>query len=192
MTQQDGSGQAGGAALRIRPAGPGDAPAVAALWNPVIAETLVTFESARKSVEEIAALIRAREAAGHGFFVAEAAAGALAGFAHYGQFRAGRGYRRTMEHSIILGEAARGGGIGRAMMDALEAHARAGGAHSLIAGVSSGNPAGRAFHAAIGYGEIAVLPEVGRKFGRWLDLIVMQKFLGETPAGAADSAGRNR
>jgi phosphinothricin acetyltransferase len=47
----------------------------------------------------------------------------------------------------------------------------------MVAGISSGNPAGRAFHAAIGYREVAVLPEVGRKFGRWLDLVMMLKRL---------------
>ena len=62
-------------------------------------------------------------------------------------------------------------------MEAVEDHARQGGAHSIFAGVSSGNPAGIAFHAALGYREVAVLPEVGWKFGRLLDLHLMQKIL---------------
>jgi phosphinothricin acetyltransferase len=99
------------------------------------------------------------------------------GFASYAQFRGGVGYRHTMEHTIILGPAARGRGLGRALMTAIEDHARAGGTHSLFAGVSAGNPEGRAFHAAMGFAETAVLPQVGYKFGRWLDLVLMQKFL---------------
>jgi phosphinothricin acetyltransferase len=55
--------------------------------------------------------------------------------------------------------------------------ARAGGIHSLFAGVSAGNPAGMAFHAAVGFAEVARLREVGRKFGRPMDLVPMQKFL---------------
>jgi phosphinothricin acetyltransferase len=62
-------------------------------------------------------------------------------------------------------------------MAAVEADARAKGKHSLFAGVSSANPEGRAFHAALGFVEVAVLPEVGWKWGRWLDLHLMQKRL---------------
>ncbi|MDT8855298.1 GNAT family N-acetyltransferase [Paracoccaceae bacterium Fryx2] len=160
----------------IRPACPADLPAIAAIWNPVIRETLVTFNSAEKTLADLERLLSDRTAAGQALLVAEAD-GALAGFATYGQFRGGVGYARCMEHTIILGEAARGRGLGRALLTAIEDHARAGGAHSIFAGVSGGNPQGRAFHAACGYAEVAVLREVGHKFGRWFDLVLMQKFL---------------
>ena len=160
----------------IRDAVPADAPAVAALWNHFIRDTLVTFNFAEKTDAEVAGLVAARQAAGQGFLVAEEAAG-LAGFATYAQFRGGVGYARTMEHTILLAERARGRGIGRALMAATEDHARTGGAHSIFGGVSSANPAGRAFHLAVGYAEVAVLREVGRKWDRWLDLHLMQKIL---------------
>jgi L-amino acid N-acyltransferase len=160
----------------IRDARGADAGAVAALWNHFIRDTLVTFNFAEKSAKEVAGMIASRQEVGHGFLVAEEG-GRLAGFATYGQFRSGIGYARTMEHTILLREEARGRGIGRALMSAVEEHARAGGAHSIFAGVSSGNPAGRAFHAAVGYTEVAVLREVGRKWDRWLDLHIMQKVL---------------
>lgn len=160
----------------IRPATAADCAAIAAIWNPVIRDTLVTFSTAEKTAEGLAASLSEKAAAGHGFFVAEAE-GRVAGFATYGQFRAGPGYARTMEHSVILAPDGRGRGLGRALMAAVEAHAAAGGAHSMFAGVSGANPEGRAFHAALGYREAAVLPEVGFKFGRWLDLVLMQKIL---------------
>ncbi|MFM1862355.1 MAG: hypothetical protein RLZ26_877 [Pseudomonadota bacterium] len=160
----------------IRAAREGDAGAIGAIWNPIIRDTLVTFNPVEKTVDDIVRLIAERGAAGHGFLVAEEAEG-IAGFASYGQFRAGAGYRGTMEHTIVLAPMARGRGIGRALMGALEDHARDRGARSMFAGVSGENPAGRAFHARLGYAEVAVLPAVGFKFGRWLDLVLMQKFL---------------
>lgn len=160
----------------IRPAVPADAAAIAAFWNPVIRDTAVTFNPVEKTPDEIARMITDRQSAGHGFLVAEVD-GQVAGFASYAQFRSGAGYARTMEHTVILAPVAHGRGVGRALMTALEDHARAAGVHSLIAGVSAENPAGRAFHAALGYAVIATLPEVGFKFGRWMDLTLMQKFL---------------
>lgn len=160
----------------IRDATAADAPAIAAIWNPVIRDTLATFNSVEKTPDEIARLIAARASEGRAFFVADGPDGLL-GFATYFQFRGGVGYAHTMEHTIILTPAARGTGLGRRMMAVVEDHARRAGAHSLIAGVVADNAAGRAFHAALGYCETTILPEVGRKNGRWLDLVLMQKLL---------------
>ncbi|HEX9858308.1 MAG TPA: GNAT family N-acetyltransferase [Paracoccaceae bacterium] len=160
----------------IRPATTSDLAALLAIWNPLIRDTLITFNSTQKTLADMEKMLAEKAAAGQAFLVAEAD-GRVAGFATYGQFRGGVGYAHTMEHTIILGEATRGKGLGRALMRAVEDHARAGGAHSIFAGVSGGNPEGRAFHAAMGYREAAVLPEVGYKFGRWWDLVLMQKFL---------------
>jgi L-amino acid N-acyltransferase YncA len=162
--------------LSLRPAGAADGPALAALWNPWITGTAITFNPDPKSPEDIAAMIAARQAAGHAFFLAEAD-GVLLGLATYAQFRSGAGYARSMEHSVILAPQARGRGAGRALMAAVEAHARAAGAHQMIAGVSAENPDGRAFHEALGYRLIATIPQAGWKFGRYLDLWLLQKFL---------------
>jgi phosphinothricin acetyltransferase len=159
----------------IRPAAAADAPGVAAIWNRVIRETAITFNAEEKTTADVAALIAARQAAGHGFFVAVETR--VLGFATYAQFRGGSGYARAMEHTVLLDPAAQSRGLGRALMAKVEDHARAGGAHVLFAGVSSGNPGGRAFHAALGYAEVAVLRQVGWKFGRFHDLHLMEKRL---------------
>lgn len=159
----------------IRPARPDDAAAIVAFWNPLIRDTLVTFNPMEKTEAEVAESIRAKAEAGHAFLVAED--GGILGFASYGQFRAGPGYARAMEHTIILAPPAQGRGVGRALMAGIEDHARGRGYHSMIAGVSGGNPAGRAFHAALGYAEVAVVPQVGWKFGQFWDLVLMQKLL---------------
>ncbi len=161
---------------RIRPATASDAAAVAAIWNPVIRDSASTFNAVEKTAADLAQSFAQKQAEGHAFLLAEADGGLL-GFATYGQFRGGVGYARTVEHTIILAPAARGRGLGRALMAAIEDHARTAGAHSIFAGVSAENPSGRAFHAALGYAEVAVLREVGFKFGRWMDLVLMQKML---------------
>ncbi len=158
----------------IRLARPGDAAAIADIQNPIIRDTAITFNSAEKTPEDIEASIRDLPC----FLVAEAE-GAIAGFASYLPFRRGVGYGRTMEHTIVLPETARGKGVGRALMASLEDHARAAGVGSMWAGVSGENPDGVRFHARLGYEEIATLPCVGFKFGRWMTLVLMQKWLGD-------------
>lgn len=160
----------------IRSATLADAAKIAAIWNHVIRDTAATFNSVEKSDAELAALIAERQAAGHGVWVAEEA-GEVLGFVTVAQFRGGVGYAHTLEHTVILVPGKSGRGIGRALMATMEDHARAQGGHSIFAGVSGENPAGVAFHAALGYELVTVLPEVGYKFGRWMDLHLMQKFL---------------
>ncbi len=155
----------------IRPARPDDAPEIAAIWNAIIRDTVATFTTQEKSVREIAMAMPAQP-----FFVAEDGAEIL-GFSTYFQFRDGPGYAHTMEHSVHLKEGARGQGLGRALMEAAEDHARAAGVHSIFAGISGENRDAIKFHSALGYKEVAHLPEVGRKFDRWHDLVLMQKIL---------------
>ena len=160
----------------IRPAEDSDFPSILALWNPNIRDTTITFSSEEKTPQSLSAMIAERRAAGREFLVADD--GGLLGFATYAQFRSGDGYAQAMEHTVILDPHARGRGIGRALMTRIEAHARAGGAHSLFAGISGENPQAVAFHERMGFTHAARFPEVGRKFGRWLDLVLMMKTLG--------------
>lgn len=160
----------------IRPATPADLAPIMAFWNPMIRNTTVTFSSEEKTEAGLAEMIAIRRAAGQEFLVAEVG-GEVLGLATYAQFRGGNGYAHAMEHTIILAPEAQGRGLGKALMEALERHARAAGCHVLVAGVSGENAAGIAFHAALGFVETGRMPEVGRKFGRWLDLVLMQKTL---------------
>lgn len=155
----------------IRPACPEDAEAIAAIWNRIIRDTAATFTTEEKDPSAIADAMGTQP-----FWVAEENRATL-GFATYSQFRGGPGYARTMEHSVHVAQGSEGRGIGRALMAVLEDHVRAQGIHSLIAGISGENSAGIAFHAALGYANTARLPQVGWKFGRWHDLVLMQKFL---------------
>lgn len=157
----------------IRPARPQDAERIAKIWNRVIRDTAATFTTAEKTK---AGLCKDIETRGDGFLVVETE-GRVEGFATYFPFRGGPGYKHTKEHTISLSPAIQGQGAGRLLMNRLEDAARKDDVHSLFAGVSGDNPDGIAFHAAIGYREVARLPEVGRKFDRWMDLVLMQKIL---------------
>ncbi len=161
--------------MKIRPATAQDADAICAIWNPVIRDTGITFNAVVKTPDDVRAMIQEKTAQGYAFLVAEG--DTLQGLGTYGQFRGGVGYARTAEHSIILGPDTRGQGVGRALMAALEADAKAQGFHSMFAGVSGENPNAVKFHAALGYAEVATLREVGFKFNRWFDLVLMQKML---------------
>lgn len=162
--------------MRVRTARAGDAARIAEIWNHYVRHTAATFTTAEKTEAGIAADIAARGRGGAAFLVAEEA-GAVVGFATSFQFRRGPGYRHTMEHSVLLAPEHRGHGTGRGLMAALEAAARAGGAHVLVACVSGENPAGVAFHEAIGFRRVGEMPQAGRKFGRWMSLVLMQKIL---------------
>lgn len=160
----------------IRPATPDDATAICAIWNPIIRDTLITFDPKEKSPAIVMGMLADKTAKGAPFLVLDTN-GALAGFATYSPFRGGDGYRHTAEHTVILDPAMRGQGIGRCLMDALIVRARSAKMHSLIAGCSAANAHAIAFHRAIGFQQIARLPQVGRKFDQWIDLILLQKML---------------
>ncbi|MEE2945648.1 MAG: GNAT family N-acetyltransferase [Pseudomonadota bacterium] len=150
-----------------------DAPSVAEIWNAEIRNGVTTFNSREKTVTELEAQISER---GAGFQVAENK-GLVVGFATYFPFRGGIGYAHSKEHTIYLSPKAQGFGAGRTLMDAILSVAKEDGVHSMMAGISSENEAGVRFHAALGFKHVARIPEVGYKFNRWMDLILMQKFL---------------
>ncbi len=157
--------------MKIRTADHADAKAVTGLWNNMIRDTLVTFTSTEKTIPEIKALITERD---HAFWVAEDAQG-VQGFAMYGPFRSGPGYDATVEHTIVLSADAQGRGVGRMLMQQVILSAGAQGHHVMVAAISSANPGAVAFHTSLGFEPVAHMPQVGRKAGQWLDLILMQK-----------------
>ncbi len=154
----------------IRKAVPADAAAIAAIWNAMIQGSTATFTTEPKTERGIAALIAERP------FLVLNRKGVL-GFASFGPFRAGPGYARSAEHTVILAPAACGHGHGARLLTALEALAREAGKHILVAGISGENDGAIRFHTRMGYAHAGTVREAGRKFDRWLDLVLMQKIL---------------
>ena len=167
----------------IRQAPRADVPQIAQLGN-AIRETVITFNPQEKSDADVWRTVLSRARQGHPFLVA-VQDGVVLGFATYAQFRAGLGYARSMEHSINLSPAARGLGLGRRLMAAIEDHATARGMRAMVGAVTASNLASLQFHEALGYQVVGRMPQVGWKFGTFHDLVLMQKLLG---SGLGDSA----
>lgn len=159
----------------IRPATPADVPAITAIINQVIRETTITVTSVEKSEQDVLAMIAERRALGHELFVADE--NGVMGYASYAQFRPSPGYVRTMEHSVALTAQGQGRGFGRALVQAVETHAQAAGAHVMVAAITADNSQSISFHKGLGYQHVGLLPQVGYKFGRYHDLVLMQKIL---------------
>ena len=162
----------------LRPATPDDAAAIAALWAPIIRDTTVTFYPTPRSPEEIATMIATRQGDGHAFLVAEGA-GTVLGFSSYSQFRPGPGYRHTMEHNVNLAPQARGQGLGRALVQAVLAHATAAGHRVMIGAITADNAASLALHRRLGFTQAGRIAQAGWKFGRFHDLVLVQRVLGD-------------
>jgi L-amino acid N-acyltransferase YncA len=139
--------------------------AIAEIWNRIIRETIITFTTAEKDADTLAASI----ADGMPYHVA-VDDGPHPGLRHRLPVPRRAGLRPYVRAFHPPPPEAQGRGLGRALMAAIEEDLKARGAHSLFAGVSGENEAGVTFHAALGYAHVARLPEVGRKFGRWHDL----------------------
>ena len=162
--------------FKIEKATPSHFSAIKGIWNPIIRDTLWTFNDKEKSANDIEAMILERNKLGH-LSIVGVSEGKVVGFASYTQFRPGTGYKKTMEHTVIIDQNFRGCGLGRRLVAELEQDAMSKDVHFLIAGVSESNPVGLSFHKSIGFDKLCILPDVGFKFGKFLSLILMKKKL---------------
>ena len=169
----------------IRAATDADLPSILAIYNEVIATSTAVYASEPSTLDERRTWFSARRA--QGFPVVVAVDGdEVLGFASFGEWRgAWRGYRYTVEHSVHVRHDVRGQGVGRALVEALFPIALGLGKHVMIGGIDAANHASIRFHARLGFERVASFREVGHKFGRWLDLIFMQRFL--DPPGSSRS-----
>ena len=111
--------------------------------------------------------------------VAEDDDGTVLGFASLSPFRERPAYSTTVEDSVYVGRDRRGGGVGGALLAELVATATAHGFHTVIARIVGGHDASIALHQKAGFDVVGTEREVGRKMGRWLDVVVMQRLLGD-------------
>jgi L-amino acid N-acyltransferase len=162
--------------IEIADASETDLPGLTAIYNEVIATSTAVYSDQPVTAAERHQWWQARSAQGYPVLVARDAQG-VAGFATFGDFRAWPGYRFTIEHSVHIRADVRGHGLGSQLVQALLPRAQALGKHMMIGGVDAANTASIRFHERLGFSQAARLREVGFKFGRWLDLVFLQRAL---------------
>ena len=165
----------------IRPAAPGDAEAIRAIYNPEVLESTVTFDLRPRTLEEQLAWLEVHSG-GHLAIVAvdDAAVGSgpeVVGFGSLSPYRSRPAYSTTVENSVYVRRDRQGQGIGRALLAELAVRATAHGFHAMIARIVGDHEASIALHRACGFEIIGTEREVGRKFNRWLDVVLMQRML---------------
>ncbi|MET7764765.1 N-acetyltransferase family protein [Streptomyces sp. NPDC005393] len=165
----------------IRDATPADLDAVAAIFAHYVTDTVATFEETPPTAEGWARRLAELTDRGLPFLVAEVA-GTIAGYAYAGPWRPKPAYRHTVEDSIYLAPGRTGEGLGRALLDALLARCAQAGVRQVVSVIAdTGHDASAALHRGFGFTPAGRLAGVGRKHGRWIDTLLMQRDLTATP-----------
>ena len=161
----------------LRPAMPADLPQVLAIYAAEVRHGTASFELEPPDLVELTRRHGRVAQLSLPWLVAEFPDG-IGGFAYATSYRDRPAYRFTVEDSVYVADWARGRGLGRALLEAVIAAARASGARQMVAVIGdSANHSSIGLHRACGFAEVGVLRDVGRKFDRWLDTVLMQRGL---------------
>lgn len=164
--------------LILRDATEADLPAIRDIYNHAVEHTTAIWNETLVDLDNRKAWFDLRQARGFPILVADVG-GRIAGYASYGDWRPFDGFRQSVEHSVYVEKDFYGRGLGKALMSALIQRARAGDIHVMVAAIEAGNTGSIALHKSLGFRLVGTHHEVGKKFGRWLDLTMMELKLGE-------------
>jgi phosphinothricin acetyltransferase len=174
------------APLILRPSTDADLPAIQAIYAHAVLEGTGTFETEVPGVEEMSRR-RAEVLSRHLPWLVAERGGDVLGYAYANYFRPRLAYRFCVEDSIYLAPAAQGQGVGRLLLAELLARCEAAGARQMLAVIGDAANAGSVgVHTALGFEHTGVLKSAGWKFGRWLDVVLMQRSLGLGDGAAAE------
>lgn len=159
--------------MLIRHALKEDCGAIAEIYNHAVLHTAAIWNDKTVDTDNRIAWFEARQFAGYPVLVSEQH-GIVTGYASFGNWRDFDGFRHTVEHSVYVHPVYQGKGVGRLLLTELIAHARQLGKHMMVAAIESRNLASISLHDTLGFVTTGQMPQVGTKFGRWLDLTFMQ------------------
>lgn len=162
--------------MKVRLAEVDDAEAIRSIYNLEVATSTVTFDLVERDLSEQKAWLAARTGA-HTTLVAVDNTGEIVGFAALSPYRDRPAYRTTVEDSVYIHRSHHRQGVGSLLLGELVASASASGFHAIMARIVGGHDASIALHASQGFEIVGTEREVGRKFNRWLDVVVMQRLL---------------
>jgi len=184
LAQPDHGADAMSGPLQLRAATEADVAAIAAIYADAVRTGTASWELAPPDEAAMRERLRAIVGAGYPYLVGVEGS-AVAGYAYAGAFRPRAGYRHTVEDSIYVARTARGRGVGRSLLAALIDACTRAGYRQMVAVIGGRDErASIRLHAAQGFVDAGTLPAIGRKFGRWLDCVHMQRALGEGAATA--------
>ena len=165
--------------MQIRPVRPADLPEIQGIYAHHVLHGTGTFEEVPPSVEEIAARMEHITDQGWPWLVAEDATGLL-GYCYLTRFRPRAAYRFCAENAVYVRQDVRGQGVGKALVAALIEAATAAGFRQMIAVIGDSENVGSiGVHASLGFHMVGTMRTVGIKFGRWIDVVTMQRSLGK-------------
>ena len=146
------------------------------IYNPVVETSTATFDLVPRTLDQQVAWLSDRSGA-RIVLVAETDEATVAGYAALSPYRERAAYSTTVEDSVYVHADHQGRGVGRLLLDALVDTARAHGFHAVMARIVADHEASIALHSRCGFELVGVEREVGRKFGRWHDVTVMERLL---------------
>lgn len=167
--------------MEVRVAELDDAEAIRSIYNLEVETSTVTFDLVARTLAEQRAWLAARSGA-HTVLVATeespgARGGTVIGFASLSPWKERPAYSTSVEDSVYIHRDHQGRGVGRLLLSSLVEAARASGFHAVFARIVGGHEASIALHAGQGFEVVGTEREVGRKFGQWLDVVVMERLL---------------
>lgn len=164
--------------IAIRHAVESDAEAICAIYNWEVENETSTFDIVPRSLESQRAWINARSGA-FAAIVAVDEQNHVVGFGALSEYRDRAAYSTTVENSVYVRRDMGRRGIGKSLLTSLLDHATASGFHAVMARIEASGTASRELHAACGFQLVGIEREIGRKFGKWLDVAIMQCLLHE-------------